>query len=120
MHLAESQVNGAAVPPLTSQTDAKDAPKQFQQKSPSLPFGQDLPLASIGGPTYLTPQTLIQQVSFTLSDKLFTFSPETFDLDVAALHWQSEGGRNAFGYETEVRSMNTLRAFLRHLQACAC
>lgn len=104
MHLAESQVNGAAVSPLTTQ---KDAPKHFEQKSSSLPFGQNLPLATIGGPTYLTPQTLIQQVAFTLSDKLFTFSPETFDLDVAAKHWQSEGGRNAFGYQPEVRSMDT-------------
>ncbi|KAF2097725.1 hypothetical protein NA57DRAFT_40102 [Rhizodiscina lignyota] len=107
MHLAQSQVNGAAVSPITEQQDEKVVPKQFQQHSSSLPFGQALPLSSIGGPTYLTPQTLIQQVAFTLSDKLFTFSPETFDLDVAAKHWQSEGGRNAFGYNPEVRSMDT-------------
>lgn len=77
----------------------------FNYKSSSLPFGQDVPLSSINGPTYLTAQALVQQVAFTLSDKAFTYSPETFDLDVCLKSWQKEGGKNGFGYETGVSPM---------------
>lgn len=79
--------------------------KEFKQHSSSLPFGQKIPLSSIGGPTYLTAQTLIQQVAYTLSDKLFTYSPETFDLDVAVKSWSSHGSPNAHGYTTGVHRM---------------
>ena len=43
-----------------------------EQQSSSLPFGQQVALKDISGPTYLTAQTLVQQVAYTLSDKLFT------------------------------------------------
>lgn len=83
----------------------EEVPSVFVPKSASLPFGQELPLSSIGGPTYVTPQTLVQQVAYTLSDKLFTYSPETFHLDVAAKKWQQDGSRSVFGQQTEVREM---------------
>lgn len=83
------------------------APKPFTEQSSSLPFGQHLSLDSINGPTYLTAQTLVQQVAYTLSDKIFAYSPESFDLDVALKHWQENGGKNAFGYETGVSSLET-------------
>lgn len=79
--------------------------KEFNYKSSSLPFGQDVALASISGPTYLTAQTLVQQVAFTLSDKTFTYSPETFDLDVSLKSWQKEGGKNGFGYPSGISPM---------------
>lgn len=79
--------------------------KQFKQHSTSLPFGQPMSLASIGGPTYVTAQTLIQQVAYTLSDRLWTYSPETFDLDVAVKDWFKEGADNVYGYPTSVESM---------------
>jgi sulfite reductase (NADPH) flavoprotein alpha-component len=79
--------------------------KEFAYKSSSLPFGQDVPLSSISGPTYLTAQTLVQQVAFTLSDKTFTYSPETFDLDLSLKSWQKEGGKNGFGYQTGISPM---------------
>ncbi len=79
--------------------------KEFKQHSSSLPFGQEITLPSIGGPTYLTAQTLIQQVAYTLSDKLFTYSPETFDLDVAVKSWSSQNATNAHGYTTGVHPM---------------
>ena len=75
--------------------------------SSNLPFGQNVALSDISGPTYLTAQTLVQQVAYSLSDKLFTYSPETFDLDVAAKHWQEQGNKNAYGYTTGVQSMDT-------------
>ena len=80
--------------------------KQFQQHSSSLPFSQQISLTDVAGPTYLTAQTLIQQVAYTLSDKLFTYSPETFDLDVAVKRWSSQSAKNAHGYITGVHPMH--------------
>lgn len=85
----------------------QDAPKTFSKKSSSLPFGQDLSLESISGPTYLTAQTLVQQVAYALSDKIFAYSAESFDLDVAIKHWQEQGEKNAFGQQTGVTSLET-------------
>ncbi|KIW15909.1 hypothetical protein PV08_05959 [Exophiala spinifera] len=73
--------------------------------SHSQSFGQSPPLASVAGPTYLTAQTLVQQVAYTLSDKIFSYSPETFDLDVAARAWAEAQETNANGYRTAVQSM---------------
>jgi len=98
MHLQESTSSGHA---------AVDSQDKFTQKSGSLPFGQQVALSSISGPTYLTAQTLVQQVAYTLSDKLFSYSPETFDLDVAAKDWQAQGEKNANGYPTTVSAMQT-------------
>jgi sulfite reductase (NADPH) flavoprotein alpha-component len=85
----------------------KTQPKTFTQKSSSLPFGQDLALDSISGPTYLTAQALVQQVAYTLSDKIFAYSAEGFDLDVAIQAWQENGDKNALGYQTGVQSLET-------------
>ncbi|KAF2259502.1 hypothetical protein CC78DRAFT_537039 [Lojkania enalia] len=82
-------------------------PKLFTEKSSTLPFGQDLALESIGGPTYLTAQTLIQQVAYALSLKVFAYSAESFDLDVALKSWSVEGAKNAFGYQTGISSLET-------------
>lgn len=98
MHLQEATSTGAG------HDEFQD---KFSQKSGSLPFGQDVALRSISGPTYLTAQTLVQQVAYTLSDKLFTYSPDTFDLDVAAKSWQAQGEKNANGYTTGVAPMET-------------
>jgi sulfite reductase (NADPH) flavoprotein alpha-component len=87
--------------------EQQQQPKHFTEKSSSLPFGQDLDLSSISGPTYLTAQTLVQQVAYTLSDKIFAYSTESFDLDVAVKHWQEKGEKNAFGYATGVSSLET-------------
>ncbi|EDN09931.1 conserved hypothetical protein [Histoplasma mississippiense (nom. inval.)] len=77
---------------------AMDNP-QLQQQQPL-----DIPpeFSDIRGPIYLTAQTLIQQVAYALSDKLFTYSPDTFDLDVAVKQWASQtrvgAGTIALGY----------------------
>ncbi|CAN9232860.1 unnamed protein product [Alternaria alternata] len=85
----------------------QNAPKDFTKKSSSLPFGQDLSYQSIGGPTDLTAQTLVQQVAYALSDKIFAYSAESFDLDVAVKYWQEQGEKNALGYQTGVSSLET-------------
>ncbi|KAH8601146.1 hypothetical protein B0O99DRAFT_658436 [Bisporella sp. PMI_857] len=87
----------------------EDSPtfRKFSQKSSSLPFGQPIDFASISGPTYITAQTLVQQVAYSLSDKIFSYSPESFDLDIAAKNWSALKTENANGYTTKVASMQT-------------
>jgi len=46
-------------------------------------------------------------VAYSLSDKIFSYSPESFDLDVAAKAWSASGTQNANGYTTQVTSMQT-------------
>jgi sulfite reductase (NADPH) flavoprotein alpha-component len=80
---------------------------KFTQKSSSLPFGQPIAYSSISGPTYVTAQTLVQQVAYALSDKIFSYSPESFDLDVAVKNWSATKTPNAHGYTTQVAPMQT-------------
>ena len=87
--------------------DASSSFRKFTQKSSSLPFGQPIDYSSINGPTYLTAQTLIQQVAYALSDKIFSYSPESFDLDIAVKDWSSANTPNANGYITQVAPMQT-------------
>ncbi|KAL8644391.1 MAG: hypothetical protein Q9226_007788, partial [Calogaya cf. arnoldii] len=103
MHLQLAESNGPAQGPV----EGPEKPfKQFVHESSSLPFGRpNLPLSAIGGPTYSTAQELIQQVAYTLSDRLWTYSPTTFHLDAAAKHWLKDGAPNAYGYPTNVESM---------------
>ncbi|PNS14950.1 hypothetical protein CAC42_2179 [Sphaceloma murrayae] len=100
MHLQQDTSSGPGIAQPSSQTGKSS-------KSQNLPFGQNISLSNIGGPTYLTGQTLVQQVAYSLSDKIFSYSPETFDLDIAAKHWQSQEERNAHGYTTGVQSAET-------------
>ncbi|CAF9907628.1 MAG: hypothetical protein ALECFALPRED_003556 [Alectoria fallacina] len=104
MHLQPAGSNGPAEPQPIREGPEKRL-KRFKQHSTSLPFGQRTALSSIGGPTYVTAQTLIQQVAYTLSDKLWTYSPETFDLDFAVKDWFRQGIENVYGYPTNVESM---------------
>ncbi|RYC62597.1 hypothetical protein CHU98_g3610 [Xylaria longipes] len=80
---------------------------EFTRQSASLPFGQAVPLSSISGPTYVTGQLLVQQVAYTLSDKIFSYSPDTFDLDVAVKDWASRQDKNIHGYTTAVQPLQT-------------
>ncbi|WEW58257.1 sulfite reductase [NADPH] flavoprotein component [Emydomyces testavorans] len=80
---------------------------ETQPVSLSLPFGRPVSFSSIGGPTYVTAQTLVQHLAYALSDKLFTYSPDTFDLDIAVKQWSSQSELNANGYPTTVLAMET-------------
>jgi len=46
-------------------------------------------------------------VAYSLSDKIFSYSPESFDLDVAAKAWSASNTKNARGSTTRVTSMQT-------------
>ncbi|EHK99028.1 putative Sulfite reductase [Glarea lozoyensis 74030] len=95
---------------LQSTWNTPDEPstfRKFTSKSSSLPFGQPIAYSSISGPTYVTAQVLTQQVAYALSDKIFSYSPESFDLDIAVKNWAEQGVENSNGYTTEVAPMQT-------------
>jgi sulfite reductase (NADPH) flavoprotein alpha-component len=46
-------------------------------------------------------------VAYALSDKIFSYSPESFDLDVAVKHWSAANTKNANGYATQITPMQT-------------
>ncbi|KAI5778419.1 hypothetical protein EDC01DRAFT_674190 [Geopyxis carbonaria] len=79
----------------------------LEKISPTFPFSTPADVAKINGNAYLTAQTLVQQVAYTLSDRLFTYSPETFGLDDAVKSWSAAGQHNARGKTTAVSSMET-------------
>ncbi|KAJ5273755.1 Transketolase C-terminal/Pyruvate-ferredoxin oxidoreductase domain II [Penicillium angulare] len=64
-------------------------------------------LSALSGPTYVTAQDLIQQVAYLLSDKIFSYSPESFDLDAALRQWSEAQEINANGESPVVKAMET-------------
>lgn len=64
-------------------------------------------LQALSGPTYVTAQSLVQQVAYVLSDKVFSYSPESFDLDTALKEWTVSKEANANGESTAVKAMET-------------
>jgi sulfite reductase (NADPH) flavoprotein alpha-component len=46
-------------------------------------------------------------VAYALSDKIFSYSPESFDLDVSAKDWAVAKTPNAYGYTTQIVPMQT-------------
>ena len=64
-------------------------------------------LSALSGPTYVTAQSLVQQVAYLLSDKIFSYSPESFDLDTALKEWAAGQEANVNGESTAVKAMET-------------
>ncbi|MCJ1313144.1 hypothetical protein MMC25_006821 [Agyrium rufum] len=104
MRLQDTSATGPAPVDGPTQGPEKNF-KIFSTTSATLPFGQPIPLQDLTGPTYLTAQTLVQQVAFSLSDRLWTYSPDTFDLDTAVKKWAEEKDINALGRPTKVESL---------------
>ena len=74
--------------------------------SSSLPFGGDtVDLPTLKGSVYATTQLLVQHAAFTLSDKIFTYSPESFDLDLALKRWEEQGECNGFKFTPGINPM---------------
>jgi len=96
----------SAQPPVASVADPKASPAGYS-KTASSPLGRDVSLASISGPTYVTSQLLVQQTAYKLSDKIFSISPDTFDLDGAVKSWSSAGEKNIHGETTTVVPLQT-------------
>ena len=70
-------------------------------------MGSSTALSALSGPSYVTAQTLIQQVAYLLSDKIFSYSPESFDLDAALKQWASDKEANSHGESPAVNAMET-------------
>ena len=98
MHFKLPEASGGSPPVET---------EHVKKISATLPFGQPIDLSSISGPTYVTAQLLVQQIAYQLSDKIFSYSPETFDLDVAAKSWALKQEKNIHGYATSVLPLQT-------------
>lgn len=69
------------------------------------PFKHHVSPQDITGPTYITAQTIVQQVAYALSDSLWTYSPETFGLDDLVKEWRKSMIENAYGEPTKVETM---------------
>ncbi|PHH70392.1 hypothetical protein CDD80_6048 [Ophiocordyceps camponoti-rufipedis] len=74
--------------------DGREPSRQDDVLPSALPFGRNVSLASVSGPAYVTAQLLVQQVAYQLSDNIYSYSPETFDLGAAASRWAAEAERN--------------------------
>ncbi|KAI5861304.1 hypothetical protein GGS23DRAFT_598471 [Durotheca rogersii] len=107
MQLKQSESSSGTLADQITMPETKTSRAEFTRRSSCLPFGQPVPLSSISGPTYVTGQVLVQQIAYALSDKIFSYSPETFDLDVAAKDWARDGQKNIHGYPTSVLPLQT-------------
>lgn len=103
MQLKHQEGSGGAV---VAAAEATNAPA-FTKNATTLPLGQTVPLSSISGPTYVTAQLLVQQVAYKLSDKIFSYSPPTFDLDVAVNQWSRAALPNIHSAVTAVHPLQT-------------
>ena len=105
MHFqADGSGNGPGLEVTTKEGPEKPY-RRLEQHSSGLPFGQLLDISQISGPVYINAQTLAAQVAFSLSDRLWTYSPGELDLDVAVKHWHSQGEKNIYGYQTAVEAL---------------
>ncbi|KZL81797.1 sulfite reductase flavoprotein component [Colletotrichum incanum] len=104
MQFKQQESNGSAAV-LDSKSQTSSVPQK--KVSSTLPFGQPVALSSISGPTYVTAQLLVQQVAFLLSDKIFSYSAPTFDLDVAAKAWAEAKEQNIHGETTDLVQLQT-------------
>jgi sulfite reductase (NADPH) flavoprotein alpha-component len=66
-----------------------------------------LKLLEAGSSVYTSSLTLVQHVSYLLSDKVFAYSPESFHLDTAVTKWQSEHVKNIFGFAPSIQQLET-------------
>lgn len=105
MHFKQQE--SGAVASTAEVLNAPTAPA-FTKLATTLPLGQMVPLAAISGPTYATAQLLVQQVAYKLSDKIFSYSPPTFDLDTAVRAWSDAQHPNIHGpHPTTVHPLQT-------------
>ena len=107
MQLQQAESAGGPLADQVTMSESLTTSVNFTKQSTNLPFGQVVPLSSISGPTYVTGQLLVQQVAYAVSDKIFSYSPETFDLDVAVKDWAAQQDKNIHGYTTAVLPLQT-------------
>ncbi|BFZ56642.1 sulfite reductase [NADPH] flavoprotein component [Savitreella phatthalungensis] len=64
-------------------------------------------LADLSGPSYTDGQSLVEQVAFVLSDKVYSYGTEEQQLDLAVQSWSSATDKNAFGRDVSFSRMQT-------------
>ena len=101
MRFEEPASNGSGTP------HPEDPYEQLKRETISGPFKRTISPSAIAGPTYVTAQTIVQHVSYALSDSLWTYSPETFGLDELVKEWKAAKVQNAYGEPTRVETMQT-------------
>ena len=95
MHLQEFSSTGPALEPAEGITKPDFRDSHFSPYS-------NLPLSAIDKTTYLTAQKLVQQVAYSLANNVFTYSPDTFDLDAELRSWHASQERNSYGHTPRV------------------
>ena len=80
--------------------------KRSGLKNPRFLPGHQLPLSAFKSSAYLAAQNLVQQVIYSLSDTIYTYSPESFGLDTDIRAWHSTGETNAQGLTPQVLPMD--------------
>lgn len=85
----------------------EDSPERLKRGMISGPFERSVDLTTIVGPSYVTAQTIVQQVSYALSDSLWTYLQETFGLDDLVKQWRESMIENVYGERTKVETMQT-------------
>ncbi|KAK9349732.1 hypothetical protein V1505DRAFT_413581 [Lipomyces doorenjongii] len=63
----------------------------------AFPFPVSEDISALDGPTYVVPQTLVELSNYAVADAIFTYSPETFDLDNGVALWNAAEQANGFG-----------------------
>lgn len=83
-----------------SDKDTKSKQQQLAQittSSPAFPFPLSADIASLAGTSSVTGQALVEQTAYSLSKALFSYSPESFDLDRAVKTWNAKNQTNGAG-----------------------
>ena len=100
MHLKQEEGSGGLA--LETPSLASSSSKLPAKTSHAPSTDQLGPIAADSGPAYVTAQLLVQQIAYKLSDKIFSYSPETFDLDTAARHWGEQKEKNIHGFQPTI------------------
>lgn len=79
----------------------------FEGASQDFPFPIPGDLTTFSGESYSTHQILVEQVAHALSGSIFSYSPETFNLDTAISKWRRFSQANAQG---DVPNLNQLES----------
>ncbi|TGZ84440.1 hypothetical protein EX30DRAFT_336972 [Ascodesmis nigricans] len=107
---AASAITGGGVSQYQLQEESlSETPSPAPQTTIDAAFPFPIPskVEEIDGSAYLTGQSLVQHVAYALSDRLWTYSPETFNLDAAAKQWSAQKQLNARERVTAIEALET-------------
>ncbi|KAK9468920.1 hypothetical protein V1512DRAFT_258224 [Lipomyces arxii] len=82
---------------LVSSKEVAIPDSYVNSSSIAFPFPVSEDITTFDGPTYVVPQTLVELSSYAIADVVFTYSPETFDLDEGVASWNGAEQPNGYG-----------------------